>query len=252
VWRQVVSLGVGLLVLAGCASGGTEPAREKVIIFVAASTANAVEQIARDFQAETGIRVEVSPGPSSGLAQQIEQGAPADLFLSADRPMADFLAQHNRVAQQRLLLRTRLVVVVPADSPLTVTALGDLADPRVKRLALAAESVPAGEYARAALRRAGVWDAVKDRVVSGTDVRVTLRLVEQGAEAGLVYATDAAGRAQVRIALEVDPRLHPPIEYPLVLVNRPVIKDAARRFYEHLSSDRAAAVFRAAGFDVAP
>ncbi len=249
--RGTMWLWVGLLALAGCKASSAPPKDEKTVtIFVAASTKEAVEKLAKDFTAETGIKVEVSPGPSSGLAKQIEQGAPADLFLSADQPMADYLAGKGLVEQRRVLLHNRLVVVVPAHSELMPKELPDLADPRVKKLALAEEKVPAGEYAREALRKAEVWDQVKDRVVGGSDVRVTLQHVENGVEAGLVYYTDTVGNTKVKVAFEVDPKLHKPIEYPLVLIKRPRIKEAARRFYEYLGSEKAAEVFRAANFDV--
>lgn len=238
------------LALVGCKAASTPPEDEKTVtIFVAASTREAVEKLAKDFTADTGIKVEVSPGPSSGLAKQIEQGAPADLFLSADQPMADYLAGKGLVEQRRVLLHNRLVVVVPAGGELTLKELRDLADPRLKKLALAEEKVPAGEYAREALRRAEVWDQVKDRVVGGSDVRVTLQHVENGVEAGLVYYTDTVGNTKVKVAFEVDPKLHKPIKYPLVLIKRPRIKEAARRFHEYLGSEKAADVFRAAKFE---
>jgi molybdate transport system substrate-binding protein len=237
--------------LSGCGPGGGTERQQPVVVFAAASTKEAVEQAARDFQGATGTPVEVSLGPSSGLAKQIEQGASADLFLSANQASAEHLAEKQLVAERRDLLTNRLVVVVPADSDLRVNALSDLADPRIRRLALAEAKVPAGEYARQALRKAGVWDKVEGRVVGGIDVRATLQFVERGeAEAGFVYRTDALGQSKVRVALEVDAALHEPIRYPLVLVRREPIRDAARRFYEYLGSEKAAAVFERAGFGV--
>ena len=138
----------------GPQSGGSECSSQTVVVFAAASTKEAVEQAGRDFQKETGIPVEVSLGPSSGLAKQIEQGADADLFLSADEATADYLAQKQLIAQRRDLLTNRLVVVVPADSDITIKVLRDIADPRIRRLALAEPKVPAGEYARQTLRKA--------------------------------------------------------------------------------------------------
>jgi molybdate transport system substrate-binding protein len=239
--------------LAGCGPQGGGSARppEPVTVFAAASTKEAVEQAAKDFQGETGIPVEVSVGPSSGLAKQIEQGASADLFLSADQASADYLAGKQLVGERRNLLTNRLVVVVPTDSEIRVKELRDLADPRIKRLALAEPKVPAGEYARQALKKAGVWDQVEGRVVGGIDVRATLQFVERGeAEAGLVYQTDALGQSRVRVAVEVDPKLHDPIRYPLVLLRRDPTKDGARRFYDYLASEKCAGVFERAGFGV--
>ena len=240
---------LGLLagILSGCS--GSEHPPDRVVIFAAASTTEAVQQTSKDFQAETGIAVEVSLGPSSGLAKQIEAGGGADLFLSADEASADYLADKQLVAQRRDLLTNRLVVVVPADSDITIKALRDVADPRIRRLALAEPKVPAGEYARQALRNVDVWDKVSERVVGGIDVRATLQFVIRGeAEAGLVYRTDALAESRVRVALEIDPKLHEPIRYPLVLIRRESIKESAWRYYDYLGSEKAAAVFQRFGF----
>jgi molybdate transport system substrate-binding protein len=247
------TLGVLTSVVAGCDAHGVGSARqpEPVAVFAAASTREALEQVARDFQGQTGIAVEVSPGPSSGLARQIEQGASADLFLSADQASADYLTAKQLVSDRRDLLTNRLVVVVPADSEVRVQQLRDLVDPHIRRLALAEPKVPAGEYARQALRKAGVWDTVDARVVGGIDVRATLQFVARGeAEAGLVYRTDALGESRVRVAVDIDPRLHDPIRYPLVLLRREPVKEGARRFYDYLGSQKAAQVFERAGFGV--
>src|SRR5262249_10624780 len=114
-------------------------------------------------------------------------------------------------------------------------------------------AVPAGRYAREALRQAGIWEQVKDRVLEGGDVRAALiYVVRKEAEAGLVYAADIQATSQVRVALEVQPDMHTPIRYPLVLVRREPIRAGARRFYEYLSSAPAAERFRKAGFGVVP
>src|SRR5262249_45046139 len=151
---------------------------------------DAVDEIARAFEAATATEVEVSPGASSKLSKQIVEGAPADLFLSADQANADELEKKGLVAERRNLLANRLVVVVPADSSVSVSSLNDLAAPTVPRVALALEAVPAGAYAREALRKAGMWERVEPKVVGGEDVRATLAFVEQGADAGIVYLTD--------------------------------------------------------------
>jgi molybdate transport system substrate-binding protein len=222
-----------------------------VVVYAAASTKEAVEQAAKDFQTETGIPVEVSVGPSSGLAKQIEQSASADLFLSADQASADYLAAQQLVSERRNLLTNRLVVVVPTNSEIGVKELRDLAEPRIKRLAVAEPKVPAGEYARQALKKTGVWETVEPRVVGGIDVRATLLFVARGeAEAGLVYATDALGESRVRVAVQVDPKLHDPIRYPLILLRREPMKEGARRLYDYLGSEKSVGVFERAGFGV--
>ncbi len=235
-----------LLGLAGCAS---KP--RAVTIFAAASTQDVLQQISRDFESQTGTQVTCSFAASSTLARQIEQGAAADLFLSADERWADDLAEKGLVAQRRDLLANRLVVVTPAAHPLELQQLTDLAGEEVKRLALALDPVPAGHYAREALQKAGVWERIKDRVHEAGDVRATLMLVARGeAEAGLVYATDAATTDKVRVALEVPEELHAPIRYPLVLVRRADSSPEARAFYDFLDSEKARKHFRKAGFQV--
>ncbi len=249
---RLLWVGAAGLLATGCGRGG-DGGQQTVTIFAAASTKEAVERTAADFRAETGVAVEVSLGPSPGLAKQIEQGAAADLFLSADQASADFLADKGLVEEHRDLLTNRLVVVVPRDSSLAVKELADLARPEVKRLALAEPKVPAGEYAREALAKAGALDRVADRVVGGIDVRATLQFVARGeADAGIVYATDAVNTSSVRVALEVGPSSHAPIRYPLVLVRHGPVKESARKFADFLRSERAAAAFRGAGFGVLP
>jgi len=238
-------LALSVCFLPGCRDSAHEP----VAVSAAASTREVLEQLVRDFGQETGMAVSVNCGPSSTLAKQIEEGGPAEVFLSADAGWADYLARAGLVKQRRALLGNRLVVIIPLDSALKLTRLQDLTPSSIARLALAGPGVPAGEYARQALKKAGVWERIRDRVVSGNDVRGALAFVEQGeVDAGVVYRTDAAVSQRVKIALEVSEHLHPPIRYPLVLVRHKAIRPEARKFYEFLGSKQAATVFRQAGF----
>jgi molybdate transport system substrate-binding protein len=221
-------------------------------MFAAASTRETLEQVAADFERETGNAVDLNFGPSSGLARQIEHSGAADVFISADEAWADYLAERHLVAERHDLLTNQLVVAMPKESNATIHNLADLAGPPIKRLALAAPVVPAGRYAREALQKAGVWDQVKDRVLDGGDVRAALTFVARGeAEAGLVYATDVTRNVQVRTALVVPAEYHTPIRYPVVLVRREPMQPAGRRFYDYLSSAKAAAIFQQAGFGIA-
>jgi molybdate transport system permease protein len=209
----------------------------------------AIEQA---FRSETGIAVEAHLGASSDLARQIEQGAAAELFLSADEDWADYLSQRGVVDRRLDLLTNRLVVVVPRGSQLRVPDVAALAQQQIDRLALAGAAVPAGRYARQALSRAGIWEQVKDRVLDGTNVRATLAYVERGeAAAGLVYATDAAGDESVRVVLTIPDQLHQSIRYPLVLIHPEREAAEAQRFFDYLRSPLATDVFRSAGFGIA-
>jgi len=238
-----------MLASAGCAAPKEPPIR----IFAAASTREAVEQVAQTFQNQTGLAVETNFGASSSLARQIERGADADLFLSADEVWADFLAEKGLVEERRDLLSNRLVVVIPAKSILKIQSLNDLTSPKVSRLALAGPQVPAGTYAREALTRAGIWDRLRNRVIEGGDVRQALAYVDRGeAEAGIVYGTDVLGSSKVEVALGIDSKLHSPIRYPLVLIRVDRERPSAHRFYDFLGSKEGGDVFRKAGFGFLP
>ena len=246
--RRTIVLSL-LMAGVGCAGSKNPPVR----IFAAASTREAVERIAQTFQEQTGVAVETNFGASSSLARQIERGADADLFLSADENWADFLADKGLIDRRHNLLSNRLVVIVPAKSTTKIESLDDLTGLEITRLALAGSHVPAGTYAREALTHAGIWDRLRDRVIEGGDVRQALAYVDrEEAEAGIVYATDVIGSSKVRVALEVDSRLHAPIRYPLVLIRREQERPSARRFYDYLASPEAGEVFRDAGFGVLP
>jgi molybdate transport system substrate-binding protein len=242
--KSLLLLGL-LLGLAGCSS---KP--PGVRIFAAVSTREAVEQIARDFEGQTGTQVTCSFAASSTLARQIEQGADADLFLSADERWADYVSEKGLAAERRDLQANRLVVETPEAHPLGLRTIADLAGNDVKRLALALDPVPAGHYAREALEKAGIWEKAKERVREAGDVRATMAIVERGeADAGIVYATDAATSKKVHTALVVPEELHTPIRYPLVLL-RHNSSPAARAFYDFLGGEPAGAHFRKAGFQV--
>jgi len=162
----------------------------------------------------------------------------------------DSLADDDFVVERTTLLTNRLVVVVPIDSNVAVDAsLQLLADPSIERVALADPNVPAGSYADEALRNAGLADRVDSKVVRAVDVRAALAWVERGeAEAGIVYATDAAASSEsVRVAHRIDPSVHAPIRYVLGLVTG--ADQRARSFADFLRSDEAASIFAAHGFD---
>lgn len=188
---------------------------------------------------------------SSRLARQVEAGAPADVFVSADAAWMDHLEARGRIDPTTRvdLAGNRLVVVVPGAGAHAVTAPTDLASPAVRHLALAGESVPAGRYARAALDALGVWPAVRDRVVAGDDVRSALAWVAAGdAEAGVVYATDARVEPRVRVAFPVPPAAHPPVVYPGAVVVGALRPDLARDFLTYCGSGPGRTWFVDAGF----
>ena len=250
--RLLAGLSVVVLLICGCGKA-PDAGKDQLLFCVAASTKDVAEQLAGDFRKAHRVEVEVMPGPSSGLARQIVETGKADLFLSADEASADVLAGKDLVSQRKNLLTNKLAVIVPADSKLDISELSDLDSPEVKRIAMAEPKVPAGEYARDALRKTELLASIEPKIVGAIDVRATLQFVAHGeADAGFVYITDTIGNSKVRVAFEVDAKLHRPIVYPLVLVKHPAINEAARKFYDELSSPASAKIFEAAGFGVSP
>jgi molybdate transport system substrate-binding protein len=224
-----------------------------VVVFAAASLADALGEIGKDFEASTGHHVVLSFGGSNDLARQIRAGAPAEVFVSASSERMDELQRAGlvRPEDREDLLSNRLVVVVPATAAPSSMTAEDLLG--VGRLALGdPQAVPAGIYARQWLEKRGLWERVRDRVVPTLDVRAALAAVESGnVEAGIVYRTDAAISKRVRVALEVPPGESPRIVYPAALLTASR-GPAARAFYEHLRSPAARDVFARLEFELLP
>ncbi|PPD14689.1 MAG: molybdate ABC transporter substrate-binding protein [Methylobacterium sp.] len=227
------------------------------VIFAAASLKTALDEIATLWTRETGQPApRLSYAGSNALARQIEQGAPADLFLSADLDWMDALAAKALIRPETRvnLLANRIAIVAPADSKaaLTLQSGADLAGALAGgRLATAnVDSVPAGKYAKAAFEKLGLWAGVKDRLAQAENVRAALLLVARGeAPLGVVYTTDAAAEPKVRIVATFPEDSHPPILYPVAL-----LKDSthplAPRFLDFLKGPAARAVFERNGFSL--
>ena len=182
---------------------------DEIIVSAAASLTDVLKEISNGYQSKSKNIVKFNFGPSSGLARQIEEGAPADMFFSADEAQMDALEKNGRLepGTRKNLLSNQLVMVVPSDSKLAIASPKDLLKPEVKRIALAEPPVPVGAYTKAYLGAEGLWDKIQPKVVPVQDVRATLASVESGnVEAGFVYKTDAAVSKKVRIVYEVPHR----------------------------------------------
>lgn len=219
-------------------------------VSAAASLTDALKEIAPAYEKATGHRLVLNLGASSTLARQIQEGAPADLFLSADEKKMDALEKQGLLlaGTRRSVLSNTLVVVVPVDSSLRITGPRDLAS--VQSLALAEpRTVPAGIYAREYLQKKGIWDRIAGRLVPTENVRAALAAVESGnVDAGIVYRTDAGISKGVRIAYEVPKAEAPDISYPFAVLAGSGRKEAACRLLDYLVSPPALAVFRRYGF----
>ena len=242
-----------LLTLTGCAGGDSADRSDQgVTLFAAASTGTAMDEIAERFRRRHSVVVRTNYGGSSTLAQQIVNGAGADVFVSASEAWADYLQQQALIVKRRELLGNRLVVIVPIESSINFDGPEDLVSDSIRHLALAdPEAVPAGVYAKQALTKLGIWEKLKARVVASADVRQAVSFVETAsAEAGIVYATDAAVSESVRIAAEIATDLTEPIRYPIVLLRHASGHTAAESFYGYVNSEEAAGIFRKHGFTI--
>ena len=246
--RQLLSAGLALVLLPLANVGRAE---ERVMVFAAASLRNALDEVAGSFP---GSRVLASYAGSSALARQIERGAPASVFISADDEWMDYLESRGKLepGTRRNLLGNRLVLIAPAASGTSVRIergmpLARWLGPQ-GRLAIGnPEHVPAGRYAKAALDALGVWNETKHRLAPTENVRLALALVARGeAPLGIVYATDARAEPNVRVAGRFDASLHPPIVYPMALVKGAGAQ--ARAFAATLRQDSARRIFEKHGF----
>jgi len=227
-----------------------------VTVFAAASLKNALDAVGAAWQAEAGKEATISYAASSALAKQIEEGAPADVFISANVPWMDYLSERDLVQKDTIveLLGNRLVLIAPADSDASLEIgpgfdlLGALGD---GRLAMGqVDSVPAGKYGKEALTSLGVWDAVADRLAQAENVRAAQALVATGeAPFGVVYATDANAEAAVRIVATFPEDSHAPIIYPAAVTAEAQSPDAGA-FLAFLQGATAAKLFEAEGFTV--
>jgi molybdate transport system substrate-binding protein len=251
-WKSRTALLVALFLIA---IGPRAPAAELKVL-AAASLTNVLQAIAGDYEKESGDKVVFNFAASSVLERQIEAGAPADIFFSADEAKMDEADGHGLIAlgTRKSLLSNALVIVVEKAGAAQIKDARDLAKPEVKKVALAEpSSVPAGVYAKAYLEKMGLWAAISGKVVPTENVRAALAAVESGnVEAGFVFKTDAAISKKVRIAYEVTAAEGPKISYPVAVVKDSEHPKEAWHFLAYLSGARAKTEFENFGFIVRP
>jgi len=248
---------ISLAVLGLAAAGVAEPAaaQDKTItVFAAASMKNALDDISADFSKQSGVKVVASYAASSALIKQIEQGAPADVFASADLDWMDYGTQKKLVqdATRVNLLGNRLVLIAPKDSKISDVAISpgfDLAklagDGRIATGDV--QAVPAGKYAKAALEKLGSWSAAASKFAMTDSVRSALAFVARGeAVLGIVYETDAKIEPNVKIVGAFPADSHPPIIYPVALTTG--AKPEAAAYLAYLRSQTAKIIFERYGF----
>jgi molybdate transport system substrate-binding protein len=242
------------LPFAARAQGGSTD--RPILVFAAASMKNALDDVNAAFTKATGIKVTASYAASSALMKQIEGGAPADVFVSADLDWMDYGSSHKLIDDRTRvnLLGNTLVLIAAKDSPIGKMTIG----PGFDLAALAGDSriatgdiraVPVGLYAKAALEKLGAWAAVEKKMAMTENVRVALTLVARGEAAlGIVYATDAKVEPNVKVIGTFPESSHPPIVYPVAAT--PDAKPSATRYLDFLRSGNARTVFESYGFTV--
>lgn len=269
---------ISAMMISGCSSDKTQPSpsaaptqatqaattptatlvsTEKVelTISAAASLTDALKEIQTNYETKNKqIKLNFNFGASGALQQQIEQGAPADLFFSAATKNMKTLVDKQLIdtALQKNLLINELVAVVPADGKVAVAKVEDLSGDNIKHLAVGEPAtVPAGSYAKEALTNVKLWDALQAKIVQGKDVRQVLTYVESGnAEAGFVYKTDALTSKSVKVAFSVDPKTYTSIDYPVGIVKATKHSKETNDFYTYLQSKEAQDVFVKFGFSI--
>ncbi|MEL1266018.1 molybdate ABC transporter substrate-binding protein [Pseudoxanthomonas putridarboris] len=252
--RIPLSIMAMLLFAIPASRAADEPA--PLTVFAAASLKESLDEAAVAYQQQTGVPVRVSYAASSALARQIEQGAPADVFFSADLEWMDYLQQRDKLeaSTRRDLLGNQLVLIAPKASRAQV----DLKRPATFLAALGGgrlavgqtNSVPAGKYARAALESLTLWNGVKARLAESESVRAALMLVARGeTPLGIVYASDAKAEPAVRVLATFPEDSHPPIVYPVAVLHGTQSAQATR-FVQWLASPPARAIFQRRGFAV--
>ncbi|CUH94943.1 putative ABC transporter substrate-binding lipoprotein YvgL [Propionispora sp. 2/2-37] len=259
-WIITLSVVFASALLAGC--GGTKtdkpvapPAEAAVELNVSAAVSlkDALAEIQKNFEAKhSNVKVIYNLGSSGSLQKQIEQGAPADIFISAAPRQMNELADKNLVNKdsRKNLVENKLVVVIPKDSTLFITKYEDLAGDAVHNISVGeTATVPAGQYAQEVLKKLDIWDKLQNKIVFGKDVRTVLTYVETGnVDAGIVYKTDAAVSDKVKIAAAAPEGSHKPIVYPAAILSGTKQQKTAEEFLAYLRTPESKAIFEKYGF----
>lgn len=230
-------------------------ANPKLLVSAAASLQDALEEVKQVYQqVNSNVTLNYNFGASGTLQQQIENGAPADVFISAAKKQMDALQQKDLLLAntRRNLLENSLVLIVLKNAP-AIKSFQDLTAANIKRIAVGEpRSVPAGQYAEEVFKNLGILDQIRSKLVYGNNVRNVLAAVESGnADAGVVYATDAKQSNQIKIVVTAPANLHSPIIYPVAVLKNTKNATAAKDYVQFLASDRSFKIFQKYGFSKA-
>lgn len=233
----------------------TVSAAEKITVFGAASLTNALQEIATDYHKKTGNEILTSFASSSTLARQIEQGAPADIFISADQQWMDYAVDKKTIEDKTrvTLLGNELVLIAPQNSLLKTVTINKKTDwaslLKDDRLAVGdPDHVPAGIYTKQALQYLGSWDELEPKMARSNNVRAALVLVErEEVPLGIVYGSDAVASKKVKVVGIFPEDSHLPVEYPIAIIKGHATPEV-KAFSEYLSTPEASEVFKRYGF----
>ncbi len=240
------------LSLFGCAQQAAQAPKE-LTICAAASLNEALTEIQPLFEKEKNIKLTYNFGSSGTLQKQIEEGAPADLFISAGKKQMDALEGKDLIVKEsrKNLLGNKLVMIVPMEYKDQIKSANDLTTLDQKLSIGETETVPAGQYAKSTLTNLNLWDQLSGKVVYGKDVKQVVAYVEAGeVAAGIVYNSDATVIKNSVIAQVFEDSTHDPIIYPAAIVTASKEQEAAKVFFDYLQSDKAKKIFEKYGFDV--
>ncbi|TBR58030.1 molybdate ABC transporter substrate-binding protein [Westiellopsis prolifica IICB1] len=243
----ILAVGLALSSSSVVAQSNTE-----LLVSAAASLKDVMEEIKTNYQqTKPNINIKYNFGASGALLQQIQQGAPVDVFISAGKKQIDTLEQSGQIVAgtRGILAKNRLVLIVPNNST-GVSSFNNLKDANIKKIAIGEpRSVPAGQYAEEALKKLGIYESIKPKFVYANNVRQVLAAVESGnADAGLVYQTDAKISNKVKVVVAADEKYHSPIVYPLAVLKRTKNLEPAKDFLQFLSGEQAKTVLQKYGF----
>ncbi|MDF2633212.1 MAG: molybdenum transporter, periplasmic molybdate-binding protein [Pelosinus sp.] len=242
----------------GCSTGNQGPSStplQKIEINVSAAVSlkDALTEIQTNYELQhPNIKLIYNFGASGALQKQIEQGAPADIFISAAPKQMNDLEAKNLVnkATRKNLVENKLVIIIPQASTLHITKFEDVTKDEFQKLSIGeTTTVPAGQYAQEVFRKLGIWDKIRDKTVLAKDVRTVLTYVETGnVDAGIVYQTDANSSSKVRIAATAPEGSHQPIVYPVALLSETKHQKAGEDFLTYLSTSKSRVIFEKYGF----
>jgi molybdate transport system substrate-binding protein len=252
--RSLIRTGLAVSLLL---AAGVVQAADTATVFAAASLKNALDNAGKAFTAQSGVELKASYAASSALARQIESGAPADLFASADLEWMDYLTKKNLIRPDTRvnLLGNRLVLIAPADTKesavaFTPEAIAAALGPDGRLATGEVNSVPIGKYAKVAFEKLGLWAGIQPRLAQADNVRAALLLVSRGeAPLGVVYESDAKSDPKVKVVGVFPADSHPPVVYPFA-VTADAKGDGAKRFLDYLRSAAAKPFFEAQGFSI--